>query len=106
MFLELYIHARKHQALYCGVVIHFTRIDVLIILRCILSGSGWESFFENIVLLSNSKDKPKVTEPVRIVAPFAASFSFSSIGPKLKALLLRAISLQRYKQIDLDMVQN
>src|ERR1043165_5828800 len=48
-FLELCIHARKHQALYCGVVIQFTRVDILIVLRCILSGSGWESFL-NIVL--------------------------------------------------------
>src|SRR4051812_19604262 len=70
------MHVSKHQALYCGVVIHFSRIDVLIVLRCILSGSGWESFFENIVLLSNFEDKPKITEPVRIVAPVCSKLLF------------------------------
>src|SRR3954464_9780121 len=60
MFLKLSIHACQHQALYYGVVIHFSDIDVLIVLLCILYGSCWKRFYENIVLLSNFEDKPKL----------------------------------------------
>ena len=105
-FLKLSIHACQHQALYCGVVIHFSDIDVLIVLLCILYGSWWKRFYENIVLLSNFEDKPKLRNQSAWLPLFVASTYFSIIGPKLKALLLRAISLQQYKQIDLDMVQN
>src|SRR3954467_14961467 len=99
MFLKLSIHACQHHALYCGVVIHFSDIDVLIVLLSILYGSCWKRCYENI-LLFKQLDKPKLRNQSAYSPLFAASVSFSSIGPKLKALLLRAISLQRYKQID------
>src|SRR3954471_18435938 len=105
-FLKLSIHACQHQALYCGVVIHFSEIDVIIVLLCILYGIFWKRCYENTVLLSNFEDKPISRNQSAWLPLFVASVSFSSIGPKLKAMLLRAISQQRYKQIDLDMVQN
>src|SRR4051812_44749565 len=103
-FLKLSFHACQHQALYCGVVIHF--IYVLIVLLGILYGICCKRCYENIVLLSNFEDKPILWNQSAWLPVFVASVSFSSIDPKLKAMLLRAISLQRYKKIDLDMVQN
>src|SRR3954464_13985357 len=85
-FLKLSIHACKHQALYCGVVIHFSDIDVLIILVCILHGICWKRCYENIVLLSNFEDKPILRNQAAWLPLFVASISFSSIGPKLIAL--------------------
>src|SRR3954463_8844945 len=105
-FLKLSIYACQYQALYYGVFIYFSYMDFLIVLHCILYGSCWRRCYENTVLLSNFEDKPKLRNQSTWSPLFAASISFSSIGPKLKALLLWAISLQRYKQIDLDTVQN
>src|SRR3954470_8256884 len=91
-FLKLSIHACQHQVLYCGVVIHFSDIDVLIVLLCILYGICWKRCYENIVLLRNFEDKPILRNQSTRLPLFVASVSFSSIGPKLKAMLLWAIS--------------
>src|SRR4051812_23242179 len=96
-FMKLSIHACQQQALYRGV---------LIVLLCILYGSCWKRCYENIVLLSNFEDKPILRNQSAWLPLFLEGTSFSITSPKLKALLLRAISLQRYKQIDLYMVQN
>src|SRR3954464_13242826 len=85
-FLKLSIHACQHQALYCGVVIHFSDIDILIVLLCIVYGSCWKGCYENIVLLSNFEDKTILRSQSAWLPLFVESTNFSIIGPKLKAL--------------------